>query len=414
MGCSRGWTGATIVLAATALAAGAVTPAAAANECANTDYSCLTSSALRNTNAVRAKHGKPALTLGPASLLTNTVGHSKKLADNAGRTDEDLVHQPFADIYAAVNCGNVFFNAENLGMYAPCPDNGDVTAQSITNLENSPLHLKNILSDCDFVTTGLYIDSKKGVWVTQVFGSWTDTTTEQKCSAMNVGETNYGGGNDGGNSGEEAAVPTPAYPAAVPSSSDVEPQPSDPVETPIYTPAPSATVLPLGALCNSDMQCDAATGAYCRAGWETGAEGGVRARCRTFAAPCATCSSDTMACWEGYECTPDDAGAGTCKAVGDTEGRVNCDAPSDSEYIGDDGRGDAGSGDNGSIDSGSGDGGSNYYRPGVDTYNSVPSVYGPRVAPDTYGSVSFFRRNRRSRTRVYYVGAKLARAAPSK
>lgn len=388
MGCSRSWTGAAVLLAATALAVGAATPAAARNECADDDTYCLASSALRNTNAVRAKRGKPPLAMGPATLLTNTVGHSKVLATNQAA---GLVHQTFPDIAAAADCGNAFFSAENLCMYGPHADDGDVTAESITNLENSPPHLKNTLSEADFVTTGVYIDNEKLVWVTQVFGSWTDTEEGRQCTSMAAREPTYGGG--GGDNGEEEATPTPAYP--------VQTQPAYPVETPIVTPAPyaPAVTLSLGSPCSSDSQCDTAAGAYCRAGWETSAAGGVRARCRTFAAPCAACAADTAVCWEGYTCTPDGVGGGTCMAAGDMDGRVNCDAPNDGGS--DDGSSDD---DDDSDNGGSGSGGTDYY--GSDYYGSggggvyVPrrNVYGYGVQRDTYGSVVYFRRGgRRSR-----------------
>lgn len=427
MGSFRGWTGATVLLSATALAVGAVSPAAAANECANTDASCLASSALRNTNAVRAKRGKPPLTMGPASLLTNTVGHSKKLADNAGGYGDDLVHQKFPDIAAAADCGNAFFSAENLCMYAPYSEDGDITAQAITNLENSPPHLKNTLSEVDFVATGVYVDSKKAVWVTQVFGSWTDTTERRQCSAMDAGETFYGGGNDGGGNEEETAVPTSTlpvetprvYPVETPSADPVETQPAYSVDVPVSTLAPSA-LLPLGTPCDNDSQCNMASGAYCRGGWETGAEGGVRARCRTFAAPCASCAADTMACWEGYECTPDAAGGGMCKATGDMEGRVNCDMPNGGGYNGDgnsaaggnDDEGDAGSGDGGSGDNRSGDSRSGYYRSGSGVYIPGRSVYGSGVSPGTYGSVSTYQGGGRgARSRGYNTYRELAKMA---
>jgi len=463
----RSWAGraapAVAVLAATALAAAVATPAAAANECGRTDTFCLAESALRNTNAVRAKRGKGALTQGPAALLYNTVAHSKRMAD-AGTG----YHQKFPDIDEDCNCGNTFFNAENVGMYSPAATTGDVTAQSIINLENSPRHLENTVNDkSDFVTTGVFVTADGGVWVTQVFGYWTESTDGRMCAVMIKGEAggvtdgpprgvsageevdaaftigpaapadggddSYGGGSDsggdngGGYGGDDGDGYGGGYGGGFGRGPPATPEPSATAET-VDTPAPDAdapatpaptparkgrtfttsgagpTTKALGDECSADAECDTAGGAYCRRGWETGSMGGTRSRCRVFVAPCASCASDEQVCWMGYGCTSTESGGGQCVPVGDVAGKVACDgtdggAPADG---GEDG-GEAGgeSGDGAADDESDVDGGGD-----TAAGTSAPSVY-PGVEPDTYGSADYYKRGARS-GRGYDTYAKLA------
>jgi len=462
----RSWAGraapAVAVLAATALAAAVATPAAAANDCARTDTFCLAESALRNTNAVRAKRGKGALSQGPAALLYNTVAHSKRMSDSGTG-----YHQKFPDIDEDCNCGNTFFNAENVGMYSPAESTGDVTAQSITNLENSPLHLKNIVNDkSDFVTTGVYVTADGAVWVTQVFGYWTDSTDGRMCSSMVKGEAggvvdgpprgvtagedvdaaftvgpvappdggddSYGGGDDngggngGGYGGDYGGGYGDDYGGGYGGSyggATATPAPSAAAE-PVYTPAPATpvpdgptgttsgagpTTKALGAECGSDAECDTASGAYCRLGWETGRTDGTRSRCRVFVAPCAPCASDEQVCWMGYECTSMSSGGGQCMPVGDVAGKVACDetgggSPADGGSDGGEEGGDSG---DGAGNDESDDGGAGPYGGGDAAAGTpAPSVY-PGVEPDTYGSPDYYKRGARS-GRGYDTYSKLA------
>lgn len=151
--------------------------------CTLSDTVCMSMVALNEVNKIRAGVGKAALSGGTMAMLQNALSHSSALADQ-----ERLRHQNLKE--TSLGC-NAFFSGENLAqnnlINAGSPPN--VARMCVKQLENSPNHYENIISDYHkYTVMGVYIDADDKVWCTQIFAVNVQFTSEGNCAPVGESE----------------------------------------------------------------------------------------------------------------------------------------------------------------------------------------------------------------------------------
>ena len=181
--------------------------------CTDGDIDCWCLEAMKITNDIRAKAGKGPLKAGPVAMLKNAVDHSKDMSSTLG-----MVHQDLSEATDKVGC-DVFIPGENVAWFSGSDE--DPTKKLMKQWEESPPHLKNILSDNpDYVAIGIFTGSDGATWGTQTFGQ----SDGSKCPMVGGGG-GEGGGDQG--AGKDSADVT----EAAGGGGDRSPE-EDPVEYP--------------------------------------------------------------------------------------------------------------------------------------------------------------------------------------
>jgi hypothetical protein len=124
---------------------------------------CQHAKVLALVNNLRNSVGKPAFLSGPNSMLDNAVEHSRYMLMTG-----DFQHQDLGSVTAKIGC-DVFCSGENIAWYSG-GSAADAPERCFRMWEKSPGHYRNMVSDNDYTTIGIFAGSGGRVYCTQTFG----------------------------------------------------------------------------------------------------------------------------------------------------------------------------------------------------------------------------------------------------
>lgn len=138
--------------------------------CAKNDQECWCVNAVRYTNNIRKRYGvKRPLRVGPERQLQNAVRYAQRL-----RQMRSLKHQDLRKATREVGCSR-FIGGENIAFNY---EEGDIARACVTQWENSPGHLRNILSSrFNDVVVGFARSFDGRVYCVQTFSNFISSAT---------------------------------------------------------------------------------------------------------------------------------------------------------------------------------------------------------------------------------------------